>query len=166
MFARAAVTAGRHAARSATPGFAAAAVLATAAAAAASGTSGTSGTVGTSVVEVTNTNTVTTTTTTTTTGRDAVAKAAGPGTVEESDEDLIGRWEAWSHTDPVDGTAKQTVSLFENSAEWQRVDDAVTRRMGIRSLRGHAITHALGVKAGALPLYRMYMKADGSEVGR
>jgi len=72
---------------------------------------------------------------------------------------FVDKWEAWAHGPPPPGPAlAAALARFEGNAAWARVDDV------LEGSRSSAISGSLGVRAKAIPLYRMYLKRDGSEL--
>ena len=68
------------------------------------------------------------------------------------------RWSAWAYGAAGPAFAR-AAAPFEASNEWARVDDVNNRRAGsAKGSQNHAIEDALGVRAGAVPHYRMFLK--------
>lgn len=76
---------------------------------------------------------------------------------------------------PTETAVQAAFDMFERPVEknrenagktpWLRVDNVRAKRAGnADGLQGHAIADSLGVRAGALTAYRMYVRPDGREV--
>ena len=76
------------------------------------------------------------------------------------------KWEDWAYKTPDDVSEVSTIfKEFESNPEWTRCDDTFSKRNGNPNISSsHAIVGSLGVRAGAIKSYRMYLKNDGSEI--
>jgi acyl-coenzyme A thioesterase PaaI-like protein len=77
------------------------------------------------------------------------------------------QWQAWAYATPKDPALAAALAQFrvdQTGGGWDRVDDMAFRRSGFPGDGSAAIAASLGVKAGAIPAYRMFLRRDGGEV--
>jgi len=95
-------------------------------------------------------------------GASTPAAAAAPG-----DFSYLEKWKAWAYAEPTDPALRAAFDQFcmdQTGGGWDRVDDMAFRRAGSPGDGSAAIAASLGVKAGAIPAYRMYVRRDAGEV--
>lgn len=88
-----------------------------------------------------------------------------PVITRRSTEEFEKRWKSWlARQYNYSPATHATLRKIEEECDWERIDTLRTERLGVKAVRGHAIIHSLGIEANAIPLYRMYVKKDRSEL--